>query len=54
MVLVGSDQRAASQQRSSVIWVMPALQDFISFAILVVVLIFMPSGLMGLVKQARR
>ena len=38
----------------SVIWVMPALQDFISFAILVVVLIFMPSGLMGLVKQARR
>lgn len=38
----------------SIIWVMPALQDFISFAILVVVLIFMPSGLMGLVKQVRR
>jgi branched-chain amino acid transport system permease protein len=38
----------------SILWVMPALQDFISFAILVLVLIVMPDGLMGLVGKIRR
>jgi branched-chain amino acid transport system permease protein len=38
----------------SIIWVMPALQDFISFAILVIVLVVMPGGMMGLVAKLRR
>lgn len=38
----------------SILWVMPALQDFISFAILVIVLIVMPAGLMGLVGKMKR
>ncbi len=35
----------------SVIWLKAALQDFISFGLLVVVLIVMPNGLMGLIKR---
>ncbi len=38
----------------SIIWIMPALQDFISFALLVAVLVVMPNGLMGLVGKLKR
>lgn len=37
----------------SILAVMPALQDFISFAILVIVLIVMPGGLMGLIGKLK-
>jgi branched-chain amino acid transport system permease protein len=37
----------------SILVVMPALQDFISFAILVVVLIVMPGGIMGLIGKLK-
>lgn len=37
----------------SILVVMPALQDFISFAILVIVLIVMPGGLMGLLGKLK-
>ncbi len=35
----------------SVIWLRAALQDFVSFALLVVALLVMPNGLMGLLKS---
>jgi branched-chain amino acid transport system permease protein len=35
----------------SVLWLMPALQDFVSFALLVIVLIVMPGGMKGLVDR---
>ncbi len=35
----------------SVLWLKAALQDFVSFGLLVIVLIVMPNGLMGLVKR---
>jgi branched-chain amino acid transport system permease protein len=35
----------------SVLWLMPALQDFVSFALLVVVLIVMPGGMKSLVDR---
>ncbi|MBI3536347.1 MAG: branched-chain amino acid ABC transporter permease [Chloroflexi bacterium] len=35
----------------SVVWIKAALQDFISFGLLVVVLIVMPNGIMGLIKR---
>jgi len=38
----------------SIIWIMPALQDFVSFAILVGVLVLMPEGMMGLVAKLKR
>jgi branched-subunit amino acid ABC-type transport system permease component len=37
----------------SILVVMPALQDFISFAILVIVLIVMPGGIMGLIGKLK-
>jgi branched-chain amino acid transport system permease protein len=38
----------------SVIWIMPAMQDFVSFAILVVVLVVMPGGMLGLLQKIRK
>ncbi len=35
----------------SVLWLMPALQDFVSFALLVIVLVVMPGGMKGLVDR---
>jgi branched-chain amino acid transport system permease protein len=35
----------------SVIWIMPAMQDFVSFAILVIVLVVMPGGMQGLLQK---
>lgn len=35
----------------SVLWLMPAMQDFVSFALLVIVLIVMPGGMKGLVDR---
>ena len=37
----------------SILVVMPALQDFISFAILVIVLVVMPGGIMGLIARLK-
>lgn len=37
----------------SVLWIRAALQDFISFALLVIVLLVMPDGLIGLIKRKR-
>jgi len=37
----------------SILVVMPALQDFISFAILVIVLVIMPGGIMGLIGRLK-
>jgi branched-chain amino acid transport system permease protein len=38
----------------SVLWIMPAMQDFVSFAILVIVLVTMPGGMSGLLRMLRR
>jgi branched-chain amino acid transport system permease protein len=38
----------------SVLWLMPALQDFVSFALLVIVLIVMPGGMKSLVDRLIR
>jgi branched-chain amino acid transport system permease protein len=38
----------------SVIWIMPAMQDFVSFALLVVVLIVMPGGMVGLLAKLKK
>jgi branched-chain amino acid transport system permease protein len=38
----------------SVLWLMPALQDFVSFALLVIVLIVMPGGMKELVDRLIR
>jgi len=38
----------------SVLWIMPAMQDFVSFAILVIVLVAMPGGISGLLNKFRR
>ncbi len=38
----------------SVLWIMPALQDFVSFALLVIVLIAMPGGMMGLLEKLKK
>jgi branched-chain amino acid transport system permease protein len=38
----------------SVLWLMPALQDFVSFALLVVVLVVMPGGMKELVSKLIR
>jgi branched-subunit amino acid ABC-type transport system permease component len=35
----------------SVLWLMPALQDFVSFALLVIVLVVMPGGMKELVDR---
>lgn len=41
----------ALSEALSVLWLMPALQDFVSFALLVIVLIVMPGGMKGLVDR---
>jgi branched-subunit amino acid ABC-type transport system permease component len=38
----------------SILWIMPALQDFVSFALLVIVLIVMPGGMMGLLAKLKK
>jgi branched-chain amino acid transport system permease protein len=38
----------------SVLWLMPAMQDFVSFALLVIVLVAMPGGMAGLVSKLKR
>jgi len=38
----------------SVLWIMPAMQDFVSFVILVLVLVVMPGGMAGLLNKFRR
>jgi branched-chain amino acid transport system permease protein len=38
----------------SVIWIMPAMQDFVSFALLVIVLIVMPGGMVGLLAKFKK
>lgn len=38
----------------SILWIMPAMQDFVSFAILVIVLVAMPGGMAGLLGKFRR
>ena len=38
----------------SVIWIMPAMQDFVSFALLVIVLIVMPGGMVGLLAKLKK
>jgi len=38
----------------SVLWIMPALQDFVSFALLVIVLIVMPGGMVGLLAKFKK
>jgi branched-chain amino acid transport system permease protein len=38
----------------SILWIMPAMQDFVSFAILVIVLVAMPGGIAGLLSKLRR
>lgn len=38
----------------SVIWIMPAMQDFVSFALLVIVLIVMPGGMVGLLSKFKK
>lgn len=38
----------------SILWIMPAMQDFVSFAILVIVLVAMPGGMAGLLGKLRR
>ena len=44
----------AISEALSVLWIMPAMQDFVSFALLVIVLIVMPGGMMGLVEQIQK
>jgi branched-chain amino acid transport system permease protein len=38
----------------SILWIMPAMQDFVSFALLVIVLVAMPGGMAGLVGKFKR
>jgi branched-chain amino acid transport system permease protein len=38
----------------SVLWIMPALQDFVSFALLVIVLVAMPGGMVGLLAKFKK
>jgi len=38
----------------SILWIMPALQDFVSFALLVIVLIVMPGGMVGLLAKFKK
>ena len=38
----------------SVLWIMPALQDFVSFALLVIVLVVMPGGMVGLLAKFKK
>ncbi len=38
----------------SVLWLMPAMQDFVSFALLVIVLVVMPGGMKELLSKFRR
>lgn len=38
----------------SVVWLQVALQDFVSFTLLVLVLLFMPNGLIGLLRRHSR
>jgi branched-chain amino acid transport system permease protein len=38
----------------SVVWLRAALQDFVSFALLVLVLLIMPNGLIGLIRRQTR
>ena len=38
----------------SIIWIMPAMQDFVSFALLVIVLIVMPGGMVGLLAKLKK
>jgi branched-chain amino acid transport system permease protein len=38
----------------SVVWIMPAMQDFVSFALLVIVLIVMPGGMVGLLAKLKK
>jgi branched-subunit amino acid ABC-type transport system permease component len=38
----------------SVLWIMPAMQDFVSFALLVIVLIVMPGGMLGLLEKFKK
>jgi branched-chain amino acid transport system permease protein len=38
----------------SILWIMPALQDFVSFALLVIVLVVMPGGMVGLLAKFKK
>jgi len=38
----------------SVFWIMPAMQDFVSFALLVTVLVVMPGGMLGVLQKFKR
>lgn len=38
----------------SVLWIMPALQDFVSFALLVIVLVTMPGGMVELLNKLKK
>ncbi len=44
----------AISEALSVLWIMPAMQDFVSFALLVIVLIVMPGGMMGLLEKFKK
>ena len=38
----------------SVFWIMPAMQDFVSFALLVTVLVVMPGGMLGFLQKFKK
>jgi branched-subunit amino acid ABC-type transport system permease component len=38
----------------SILWIMPALQDFVSFALLVIVLVVMPGGMVGILAKFKK
>ena len=44
----------AISEALSVLWIMPAMQDFVSFALLVIVLIVMPGGMLGLLEKFKK
>jgi branched-chain amino acid transport system permease protein len=44
----------ATSEALSVLWIMPAMQDFVSFLILVIVLIVMPGGMLGLLNKFKK
>jgi branched-chain amino acid transport system permease protein len=44
----------ATSEALSVLWIMPAMQDFVSFLILVIVLIVMPGGMLGLIDKFKK
>jgi branched-chain amino acid transport system permease protein len=44
----------ATAEALSVLWIMPAMQDFVSFAILVIVLVVMPGGMVGLLQKFKK